>query len=78
MITIDVQSIQNFISNVAFPIAMAVMMGWYIKYVHDDNRKSFDAEREKHIKEVEMLTSVVERTVDVIELNNEYLRKEKN
>lgn len=63
------------ISNVGFPIAMTLLMFYYIKTNHDDNKKTYADLNEKHQCEIEALTKTVDRAVDVIEINNEYLRK---
>lgn len=72
------EMITQLVGNVAFPIAMSVMMGLYVKYTHDDHRDTYKELNDRHYNEIELLTKTVDRAVDVIEINNDYLRdKEK-
>lgn len=38
----DVSSIVTIISQVGFPIAMCLVMAWYVKYTNDQHKEEID------------------------------------
>ena len=65
----DVSAIMQAISTVGFPIACCVGMGWYVKYITDENRKEVDTLNEKHRAEIaEVTTAINNNTVALTKL----------
>lgn len=50
----------NLISNVGFPMACVIVMGWFIKYLSDTNRKEREATRKEYANEVKELRKTLE------------------
>ena len=62
------------IGQYAFPIVACVMMGWYVKYTQDNNRKDIQELSKNHKEEIDKITSALnnntlalQKLTDVIE-----------
>lgn len=65
--------ISQIISSVGFPIAMCVLMCYYIKYTSDNHRKDLINQQEKHLEETGKLTEVISNnTLVVKELSDKF------
>lgn len=58
-------TIKDIITNVGFPIACVIGLGWYVKYISD-----------KHSKETELLVSKHEIEIDKLRESHEKQTKE--
>lgn len=47
------------VNTVGFPIAMCGIMGYYLKYTHDDHRKDIQRLQDNHKEEIENLAEVI-------------------
>lgn len=47
----DINAIVTLISTVGFPIVSCGAMGWYVKYITDQNNKRIDSLQEQHREE---------------------------
>ena len=47
------------ISTIGFPIVMCGAMGWYVKYITDQNREDITSEREQHDQEMKEITQAI-------------------
>lgn len=63
----DVQSITAVIANVGFPIAMCCLLGYYIKYTHDDHRQDIQRINDMHDREVTELSQAVNNNTLVMQ-----------
>lgn len=80
--------VTQLISTVGFPIAMCVLMGFYLKYTHDDHREDIQRlqtqqqEREERDREtMEKLVSAVNNNTKAMERIfdlQQYLEDENN
>lgn len=65
--------IVDLISNVGFPMACVLVMGWFIKYLSDTNRKERDQTRKEYIAEVSQLRKTLEQNTLIIQSLRELL-----
>lgn len=63
----DINSVTQIIANVGFPIAMCGMLGFYVKYTHDDHRKDIQRINDMHDKEVSELTTAINNNTLVMQ-----------
>ena len=70
--------IVNIISSMGFPIAMCVLMCYYIKYTQDNYRKDINDLNEKHKEESTKLVQAINNNTIVIKELSERLNKEDN
>ena len=70
----DISSIGQIISTVGFPIAMCILMAWYVKYTTDQHREDTNAREEAHKQEVNDITKalnnntlVLQKLVDILD-----------
>ena len=68
--------ITNIISSMGFPIAMCVLMCYYIKYTQDNYRKDINDLNEKHKEESTKLVQAINNNTLVIKELSERLNKE--
>ena len=68
--------IANIISSMGFPIAMCVLMCYYIKYTQDNYRKDINDLNEKHKEESTKLVQAINNNTLVIKELSERLNKE--
>lgn len=68
--------IANIISSMGFPIAMCVLMCYYIKYTQDNYRKDINDLNEKHKEESTRLVQAINNNTLVIKELSERLNKE--
>ena len=68
--------ITNIISSMGFPIAMCVLMCYYIKYTQDNYRKDINDLNEKHKEESTKLVQAINNNTVVIKELSERLNKE--
>lgn len=52
--------IVSIITQVGFPIAACVAMGYYVKYTHDKQRDEVSSLNERHAEEMKSLASALE------------------
>lgn len=61
--------IVNIISSVGFPIACCVAMGYYVKYITDENRNQLEKFRVENKEEIKILSeSLNNNTLAIIKL----------
>ena len=70
--------ITNIISSMGFPIAMCVLMCYYIKYTQDNYRKDINDLNEKHKEESTKLVQAINNNTLVVKELSERLNKEDN
>ena len=68
--------IANIISSMGFPIAMCVLMCYYIKYTQDNYRNDINNLNEKHKEESTKLVQAINNNTLVIKELSERLNKE--
>ena len=68
--------IANIISSMGFPIAMCVLMCYYIKYTQDNYRNDINDLNEKHKEESTKLVQAINNNTLVIKELSERLNKE--
>lgn len=78
----DISSIGQIISTVGFPIAMCILMAWYVKYTTDLHREDTNIREEAHKQEVNDITKalnnntlVLQKLVDILDASEVDLTK---
>lgn len=78
----DISSIGQIISTVGFPIAMCILMAWYVKYTTDQHREDTNIREEAHKQEVNDITKalnnntlVLQKLVDILDASEVDLTK---
>ena len=78
----DISSIGQIISTVGFPIAMCLLMAWYVKYTTDLHREDTNVREEAHKQEVNDITKalnnntlVLQKLVDILDASEVDLTK---
>lgn len=61
------ENIISIVSSVGFPIAMCFIMGYYLKYTHDDHREDLKRLQEQHTEEMKAITEAVNNNTLVIQ-----------
>ena len=61
------ENIISIVSSVGFPIAMCFVMGYYLKYTHDDHREDIKRLQEQHAEEMNAITEAVNNNTLVIQ-----------
>lgn len=61
------ENIISIVSSVGFPIAMCFVMGYYLKYTHDDHREDIKRLQEQHTEEMNAITEAVNNNTLVIQ-----------
>lgn len=51
--------ITSLVTSVGFPIAMCLIMGYWIKTTHDDHREDIQKLQENHTKETSAMTDAL-------------------
>lgn len=59
--------ITQIISSVGFPIAMCLLMGFWVKTTHDDHREDYKRLQESHEKESKELTQAINNNTLVVQ-----------
>lgn len=71
--------ITNIISSMGFPIAMCVLMCYYIKYTQDNYRKDISDLNEKHKEEsTKLVQAINNNTIVIKELSERLVKDEVN
>ena len=68
--------ISQLISSIGFPIAMCVLMCYYIKYTQDNYRSDINSLNEKHKEETTNLVQAINNNTLVIKELSERLNNE--
>ena len=55
----EFDSIVQLISTIGFPIVCCIMMGWYVKYISDEDRAEIDKINEQHRAEMSEVTTAI-------------------
>lgn len=63
----DLNTVVTLIQGVGFPIAMCLIMGWYVKYITDRNREELANERDTHKQEMNEITTAINNNTLVLE-----------
>lgn len=61
------ESIVQLVQSVGFPIAMCFIMGYYVKYTHDDHREDIKRLQDTHNEEMQAITDAVQNNTLVIQ-----------
>ncbi len=73
----DLSAILEAITTVGFPIAMCLIMMYYVKYVTDSNKTEIEAITNKHRSEMAEITKAVENnTIALTQLSERLGRGE--
>ena len=72
----DIGDISQLISSIGFPIAMCVLMCYYIKYTQDNYRTDINSLNEKHKEETTNLVQAINNNTLVIKELSERLNSE--
>ena len=67
------ENIISIVSSVGFPIAMCFVMGYYLKYTHDDHREDIKRLQEQHTEEMNAITEAVNNNTLVIQRLLDYI-----
>lgn len=59
--------IVQIITSVGFPIAMCLLMGYWIKTTHDDHRDDIKRLQESHLEETKEMTTAIQNNTIVIQ-----------
>lgn len=59
--------ITQIISSVGFPIAMCIIMGYWVKTTHDDHREDYKRLQESHTAESKELTQAINNNTLVVQ-----------
>ena len=71
--------IANIISSMGFPIAMCVLMCYYIKYTQDNYRKDINDLNEKHKEEsIKLVQAINNNTIVIKELSERLINNEED
>lgn len=68
-------TIVQLISTVGFPIVMCGIMGYYVKYTHDDHREDIKRLQEEHKKETENFKEALESIVTALNNNTKAMER---
>lgn len=71
----DVNGIVTLITTVGFPIVMCGAMGYYVKYVTDQNRSDMISERKDHQEEVKAMTEAINNNTLAIQKLTDYMER---
>lgn len=64
----DIQAITSLISSVGFPIAMCLMMAYYIKSLLQNHKDEMDSIR----NEINALNLTIQKLINTVERNNDF------
>lgn len=77
MKTVDLTSIVQLIGSLGFPVAACLVMGWYVKYITDQNRVELGKLNDQHREEMNSITEALNNnTLALTELKGALLREE--
>lgn len=65
------------ISQFGFPILACIAMGWYVKYITDQNRDQIDSLSKSHAEETEKMTAAINNNTIALTRLCEKLQEEK-
>ena len=71
----DANGIVTLITTVGFPIVMCGAMGYYVKYVTDQNRLDMISERKDHQEEVKAMTEAINNNTLAIQKLTDYMER---
>lgn len=60
------ETITQLITNIGFPIACCIGLGWYIKYITDKHEKETDQMRNSYEKQTHELKESFDRNTNVL------------
>lgn len=55
----NVSDLASIISSVGFPIVACLGLGWYVKYMTDNNNKEINEMRKEHQEEISKVTEAL-------------------
>ena len=67
-------TIKDIITNVGFPIACVIGLGWYVKYITDKNREQIDRIMEQHQSEMKEVTQALNNNTLAITKLTDYMK----
>lgn len=65
----DIANVIQAISTVGFPIVMCGIMGYYLKYTHDDHRKDIERIQTQQLEKEKLHKETMERIFDLQQYN---------
>ena len=71
----DANGIVTLITTVGFLIVMCGAMGYYVKYVTDQNRADMISERKDHQEEVKAMTEAINNNTLAIQKLTDYMER---
>lgn len=69
----DYQAIITMISCLGFPIVACGAMGWYVKYITDQNARQIDRLTESHKSEMTEVTEAIHNNTLALQKLTDYL-----
>lgn len=72
----DMDVILQTVSTLGFPIACAVAMAWYVKYITDQNREDIGKLNEQHQNEMKEVTVALNNNTIALQKLSDVIRNE--
>lgn len=69
------EQIWSVIGQYAFPIVACVVMGWYVKYIHDNYRKDINEISTRHKLEMDNVTEALQNNTLAIQKLTDYIER---
>lgn len=69
----DYQAITTMISCLGFPVVACGAMGWYVKYITDQNAKQIDKLTDSHKSEMTEVTEAIHNNTIALQKLTDYL-----
>lgn len=69
----DYQTITTMISCLGFPVVACGAMGWYVKYITDQNARQIDKLTESHRSEMTEVTEAIHNNTLALQKLTDYL-----
>lgn len=71
----DASAITQIVSTVGFPIAMCLLLAWYVKTLNDNHTQQINKLNQEHKEEVKQMTEAVQNNTITIQKLVDLLQK---
>ena len=71
----DFNSFVQLVSTLGFPVVCCGAVGWYVKYINDNNRNQLDKIMEQHHTEMKEVTQALNNNTIAITKLTDYIEK---